>query len=258
MKKNTYTLAYEACEKLFSESGQIPTIEVIKQLIGISSLNTISIAIKDWKKNLSKTRQVNINDPDGTPSFLHEIISDIWQQALLQATDNLQAQWEECRIRQQLLADKESDLIEERIRALHSTMLTEQKLQEEITNLKNELAQITLKSAQDHERIDNLISLTSELKSNNSAHLMQLNEARENFVRLEKQYNKEHDWALKRIDEEKSLCQQNAQHEIQRLLSECHGYKKSAALLQAKVDAMAAQTKDYQAIIGALEKRLSD
>ena len=257
MKKNTYTLAYEACEKLFSESGQIPTIEAIKLLIGISSLNTISIAIKDWKKNLSKTRQVNINDSDGAPSFLREAISDIWQQALLQATDNLQSQWEECRIQQQLLADKESDLIEERIRAQHLTLLTEQKLQEEITNLKSELAQMSLKSAQDHERIDNLISLTSELKANNSAHLIQLDQARDNYVLLEKQYNKEHDWALKRIDEEKSLCQQNAQHEIKRLQAECHSHKKSAALLQAKVDAMTAQTKDYQAIIGALEKRLS-
>lgn len=257
MKKNTYTLAYEACEKLFSESGQIPTIENIKQLIGISSLNTISIAIKDWKKNLSKTRQFNTNEPAGAPSFLQEAISDIWQQALEQATENLQAQWEECRIQQQLLADKESDLIEERIRTQHLTLLTEQQHQEEITNLRNELVQMTVNSAQDRVRIDNLNSLISELKSNNSALLMQLNQVRDNYVRLENQYNKEHDWALKRIDEEKSLCHENAQHEIRRLQSKCHSYKKSAALLQAKVDAMTLQTKDYQAIISALEKRLS-
>lgn len=257
MKKNTYTLAYEACEKLFSESGQIPTIETIKQVIRINSLNTISTAIKDWKKNLSKAKQFNLNDHSGIPSFLSAAILDIWQQAQLCANNNLQAQWEEIRIQKQSLADKESELIEERIRTQQLTLLAEQKLQEEILHLKNEISQLNQKSEQDHEHLNQLNSLISETNLNNSDLLMQLKQARENTVKLEHQYNKEHEWALNRIEEEKNLCQQNAQHVIHRLQAECDRNKKSAALLQAKVDALTAQTKDYKARIIELEKKYS-
>jgi Plasmid replication region DNA-binding N-term len=49
IKKSTYTRAYEACEAFFAETGQMPTIDAIKPLIGVNSPSTISSAIKAWK-----------------------------------------------------------------------------------------------------------------------------------------------------------------------------------------------------------------
>ena len=53
IKISTYTRAYEACETFFAETGQLPTIDAIKPLIGINSPSTISSAIKAWKAALS-------------------------------------------------------------------------------------------------------------------------------------------------------------------------------------------------------------
>jgi hypothetical protein len=42
IKISTYTRAYEACEAFFAETGQMPTIDAIKPLIGVNSPSTIS------------------------------------------------------------------------------------------------------------------------------------------------------------------------------------------------------------------------
>ena len=49
IKNSTYTRAYEACEAFFAETGQMPTIDAIKPIIGVNSPSTISSAIKAWK-----------------------------------------------------------------------------------------------------------------------------------------------------------------------------------------------------------------
>ena len=55
IKKSTYMRAYGACEAFFAETGQMPTIDAIKPLIGVNSPSTISSAIKAWKAALSQT-----------------------------------------------------------------------------------------------------------------------------------------------------------------------------------------------------------
>lgn len=258
MKKNTYTLAYEACEKLLAESGRIPTIEIIKQIIGINSPNTISAAIKDWKKSLPKTTGIDIKNDAAIPPSVLEAASAIWQQALLQANNNLHEQLEKIQLEQTVLTNKESELFDERIRIHHLSQLNEQNYLNEISILKAKINSLSIDLTKNKERVEYFRSIISDYEKNNASLLTQLSQEREKFNRLENQYNKEHDWALKRIEEEKHICNLKTHNEIERLKSESYRNKKNKELIQAKLDTMSKQVKSYKDKILEFEKRHSD
>jgi len=99
IKKTTYTRAYEACEAFFAETGQMPTIDAIKPIIGVNSPSTISSAIKAWKNALSQTIKKDQGLLPGVPTSLTDTVNALWQQALTEARqvfneryDGLQAQ----------------------------------------------------------------------------------------------------------------------------------------------------------------------
>jgi len=57
IKQSTYQRAREACDAFFTETGQVPTIEAIKPIIGINSPSTISSAgNKHWPSLLKPIR----------------------------------------------------------------------------------------------------------------------------------------------------------------------------------------------------------
>ena len=85
IKKSTYTRALEACEAFFIETGQVPTIDAIKPLIGVNSPSTISSAIKDWKLALATTIKTDQGALPGVPAALTESHSGCWQLALAEA-----------------------------------------------------------------------------------------------------------------------------------------------------------------------------
>jgi DNA repair exonuclease SbcCD ATPase subunit len=257
MKKSTYTLAYEACEKLFSESGQLPTIETIKHIININSPNTISSAIKDWKKALPQSVKTSFNTSE-MPAFLFETISTIWQQALIQASNIYNVQLKEIQEKQARLASKEAELFDEKIRIEHLSQFNEQKHLDQIANLNLEIIRLTAESAKIIEQIEHYRSLATDYVKNNDLLLKQLNQERDKFKRLEHQYNKEHDWALNRIAEEKSISQQNTQNEIERLKSESSRNRQHKEHIQAKLETATRQINEYKARIQELERSLSD
>jgi hypothetical protein len=76
--------------------------------------------------------------------------------------------------------------------------------------------------------------------------------------RLEIQYDKEHDWALMRIEEEKDRHRQQTQQEMLRLQAETTRSKQDLDLLQAKFDMMVRQQDVNRDRISELERSLSD
>src|SRR5665647_383040 len=89
IKKSTYTRAYEACEAFFAETGQMPTIDAIKPIIGVNSPSTISSAIKAWKNDLSQTIRKDQGVLPGVPANLTDTVNALWQQALAEARQAL-------------------------------------------------------------------------------------------------------------------------------------------------------------------------
>lgn len=258
MKKNTYTRAYEACEVFFIESGQIPTIDIIKPLINVNSPTTISNAIKDWKQALSQSIRKNPGNNPGLPKPLMDVVNALWEQALAEAKNVLNEQAFELQGKQADLEAKELALDIEATRVHQLIQLTEQKFQEEINYLKKELNRITTESISLATQTECFRKIASENEKINAVLIEEVRQEKDKFARLERQYDKEHEWALKRIEEEKNNHQLQTHNEMQRLKSEATRSKQSSELIQAKLEIMLKQAIENRDTIIELERNLAD
>jgi hypothetical protein len=258
MKQSTHTLAYDACEAFFLETGLMPTIEAIKSIIEINSPTTISNAIKDWKQGLSQSVKRNQNANPDTPDVLINAINGIWEQALLEAHNALKQHKVELEKTQNALALKENALNDEEKHIRHLVQLTEQKYQEEIVYLKKELNRLLTESTALTEQGEQFRKLASEHDKKNAILNEQLRQEQEKYSRLEKQYENEHSWSLKRIEEEKNNYKQQVQNEMSRLQSEASRNRQSNELLQAKLELVIDQLNDERNKALDLERNLAN
>ena len=143
IKISTYTRAYEACEAFFAETGQMPTIDAIKPLIGVNSPSTISSDIKAWKAALSQTVKKDPGLLPGVPASLTDMVNALWQHALIEARQVFNERYDELQVQQAALIAKETILNEESARIQQLLQLTEQKFQAEIAYLKKESERLT-------------------------------------------------------------------------------------------------------------------
>ena len=250
IKKNTYTLAYEACESYFSETGRMPTIETIKPIINVNSPTTISNAIKDWKSGLSQAKNKSQHHNPAIPETLNVAIISIWEQALAEAKKMLDEQIIELQANESELANKEKALRDEATQVQQLVQMTEQKHKEEIIRLNTE--KINLTEQNEHHR-----TMAFEMEMKNAVLNEQIRQEQDKYFRLENQYDKEHEWALKRIEEEKSSYKQHIAYEMDRLKSETLRSKQFSEELQSKLDILTNQMNENQNITIELERKLS-
>jgi chromosome segregation ATPase len=258
MKKTTYSLAYEACEAFFAESGQMPTIKAIKPIIGVNSPSVISSAIKAWKTALSQAVRKGQGISPGTPKELQDALAGLWELALFEAGNTVKSQLAAVQAQQAALDTKEAALDDETKRIQQIVNLTEQKLQEEINYLKKEITRLSAESSVLAEQNRHYQTVANEFEKKNAVLGEEIRQEQAKSKRLEIQYDKEHDWALKRISEEKESYRLHIHNEMSRLQSEANRSKQTAELLQAKCDLATQETAAAQCNIMALERSLSD
>jgi len=257
-KKSTYTRAYEACEAFFAETGQMPTIDTIRPIIGVNSPSTISSAIKAWKNALSQTIKKDQGVLPGVPACLTDTVNSLWQQALTEARRIFNERYDELQAQQTTLAAKEEILNEESARIQQLLHLSEQKFQDEIAYLKKEIERLTSDSRLLTEQTERYRSLATEVEKENAVIKETIKQEQDKVQRLEIQYDKEHDWALMRIEEEKDHHRQQTQQEMLRLQGETTRSKQNLDLLQAKFDRMLKQNNANRDSISELERSISD
>jgi len=258
IKISTYTRAYEACEAFFAETGQMPTIDAIKPIIGVNSPSTISSAIKAWKNALSQTVKKDQGVLPGVPASLTNTVNALWQQALTEARQVFNERYDELQVQQADLIAKETILNDESARIQQLLQLTEQKFQEEITYLKKESERLTEDSRLLTEHAERYRSLATEAEKDNAVLTETIKQEQDKVQRLELRYDKEHDWALMRIEEEKDSHRQQTQQEMQRLQTETTRSKQAVDLMQAKFDMLSRQQEVNRDRISELERSLSD
>jgi chromosome segregation ATPase len=258
IKKSTYARAYEACEQFFAETGQMPTIDAIKPVIGVNSPSTISSAIKAWKNDLSHTIRKDQGLLPGVPASLTDTVNALWQQALAEARQVFNERYDELQAQQTALAAKETVLNEESVRVQQLLHLSEQKFQEEIAYLKKESDRLTADAIRLSEQTERYRALATEVEKDNAVLNETIKQEQDKVQRLEIHYDKEHDWALMRIEEEKDSHRQQTQQEMLRLQAETTRSKQDLDLLQAKFDRMVQQNDVCRNSISELERSLSD
>jgi len=258
IKTSTYTRAYEACEAFFAETGQMPTIDAIKPLIGVNSPSTISSAIKAWKNALSQTIKKDQGVLPGVPVSLTDTVNALWQHALTEARQVFNERYDELQAQQVALVAQEAILNEESARIQQLLQLTEQKFQEEIAYLKKESERLTEDSRLLTEHAERYRSLATEAEKDNAVLTETIKQEQDKVQRLELRYDKEHDWALMRIEEEKDSHRQQTQQEMLRLQTETTRSKQAVDLMQAKFDMLSRQQEVNRDRISELERSLSD
>jgi chromosome segregation ATPase len=258
IKKSTYTRAYDACGHFFAETGQIPTIDTIKPIIGTNSPSTISTAIKDWKSSLSQTIGPDQRIISSTPDALTDAMSEVWKLAVSEANKSIKEKEDDLQSRELDLANKEANLYSESNRMKQLVYVTEQKYISEIDYLKKEINRLTAESSYLLEQTNQFRTLATSVEMKNAVLTEEIRHEKEKLIRLETQYEKEHDWSLKRINEEKDTYRQQIQNEMQRLQSEAYRNKLSAELLQAKLEIMTKQSNEKIIKIEELDKALSE
>ena len=258
IKISTYTRAYEACEAFFAETGQMPTIDTIKPIIGVNSPSTISSSIKAWKAALSQTVKKDQGVLPGVPASLSDTVNALWQQALTEARQVFNERYDELQAQQAALVAQETILDEESARIQPLLQLTEQKYQEEIAYLKKESERLTEESRLLTEHAERYRTLATEAEKDNAVLKETIKQEQDKVQRLEVRYDKEHDWALMRIEEEKDRHRQQTQQEMLRLQTETTRSKQDLDLLLAKFDRVVKQNDVYRDSISELERSLSD
>ena len=258
IKISTYTRAYEACDAFFAETGQMPTIDAIKPLIGVNSPSTISSAIKTWKNDLSQTIKKDQGVLPGVPTSLTDTVNALWQHALTEARQVFNERYDELQAQQAALVAQEAILNEESARIQPLLQLTEQKFQDEIAYLKKESERLIEESRLLTEQTERYRTLATEAEKDNAVLKETIKQEQDKVQRLEIRYDKEHDWALMRIEEEKDIHRQQTQQEMLRLQTETTRSKQAVDLMQAKFGRMSRQQEVNRDRISELERSLSD
>jgi hypothetical protein len=257
IKKNTYTLAYEACELYFSETGLMPTIEAIKSNICINSPTTISTAIKDWKQALSQSLKSNQTNP-ALPKSLMDAMLNIWELSLSEVRNALHDKAIELQEKQSELESRENALNDETKHVQQILILTEQNYQEKINQLKSEIDRLIGESISIAAQTEHLRFSAIEFEKSNAVLTEQIRQEQDKYCRLEVLYEKEHEWAIKRIEEEKNSYKEQVQYEMQRMQSEIARNKQANELLQAKFNLTASQADEYRNKITELERNITE
>jgi chromosome segregation ATPase len=236
----------------------MPTIDAIKPIIGVNSPSTISSAIKAWKNALSQSIKKDQGLLPGVPASLTDTVNTLWQHALDEARQVFNEKHEELQARQADLTAKETILNDEAARIQQLLQLTEQKYQEEIAYLKKESARLTEESRLLTEQAERYRAIATEVEKDNAVLKETIKQEQDKVQRLEIQYDKEHDWALMRIEEEKDSHRQQTQQEMLRLQAETTRSKQAVDLMQAKFDRISRQQEVNRDRISELERSLSD
>jgi chromosome segregation ATPase len=208
MTKNTdtYALAYECCDTVFLEDGRFPTIDAIRDRIHVNSPAVIKRAMNDWTLHFVEKHRRRLEHPT-MPAVIVDAAESLWKLALLQAEQsyserkavltNQEYEWKrQIAELEKTLADRQSAW------EIDRTQLTNvlQAKTEFISEVKSQLEMTTARLDESERALSDtrqsLSRVEGTLTEARSAHAMQ---AKEWMVK----FDQDHDWHLKRIEEEK-------------------------------------------------------
>lgn len=85
---DTYQLAYTCCETILKELNRFPTIDLIRERIGVNSPNTIKKAMNDWTASFAKQyieqQQSKMHCPE-VPNLLTDAVYQLWKLSVNEA-----------------------------------------------------------------------------------------------------------------------------------------------------------------------------
>ena len=206
---DTYALAYQACDQVLTETAKFPTIDRIRERIGVNSPATIKRAIHDWTVAFAEKHLDTLHRPE-IPVALVDACDQLWRLAVKQA--------------EQALTRERENLAQERqdwARQAADTEATIQRLQATVQQLQTTIAsQQTALAGLQSERVEqDAQSAATEqaLTTLQAAHTQLEQQLTRERQRAETQQRDTEAWYQRRIVEERELAANKAQNELRHL-----------------------------------------
>jgi len=243
---DTYARAVEACDLILFETGKFPTIDSVRDRIGVNSPTTINKAIKHWTEAFAKKHYEKKTQPD-VPTVLFNAVEAVWRLAVTQAQQayalkEIEFQQQIADLNQLLSHTREESErnrqgLEEALALLQEAHANAGEMQEAIDHVDKESNDKTFRISQ----------LEFQLQETNARHESEKKD-------WDATRESDHAWSLKRIEEEKELAANRWQDKVGQLnntvaaLKESEGaLRQSAYLARKDVDVLNSRIKELEA-----------
>lgn len=242
---DTYQLAYACCETILKELNRFPTIDLIRERIGVNSPNTIKKAMNDWTTSFAKQyieqQQSKIFCPE-VPNILTDAVYQLWKHSVKEAEQ---------------LANEKVDILKTQLNELQMTVDQQQTaLLASQQELINETSKLEAAQAQINELIhNNELNKTELLKCQQREQALtnSLKEQGKREIEIKEQHiqrlQQEQEWMQRRILEERALAAEKWQTKQQQQEDQLVFLK-----LQTKEAQTLIQTQNKQ-LLEEIEKR---
>lgn len=246
-RTDTYSLAYECCDAVFFEEGRFPTIDAIRDRIHVNSPAVIKRAMNDWTLHFVEKHRRKLENPN-MPAVIVDAAESLWKLALNQAESEYEVRNREIALREsewksQILSmendlkEKETNWHDGRERMNNEILVKSESIKEfagklDVTANQLREAETLLSTAQ-----QSLSRVEGALAESRSAQEIQ---AKEWSAKLER----EHDWHLKRIEEEKDAVRDHYSKTITKLNQSLEIGKMDQESLRARLTRIMNQVGD--------------
>ncbi len=199
---DTYVLAYACCETILKELSRFPTIDLIRERIGVNSPNTIKKAMNDWTEAFAKQyieQQHSALDCPGVPSVLTGALTQLWQTTVAEAQLNYAGQAAALQTELDQLqhtVDQQQDVLTAADQALTQAGLKQDALSAQIASLTSEQTELQAKLCNAQQREQDLNKALEQHQQRET----------ELIAQHQQRLEQEQDWMQRRILEERELA----------------------------------------------------
>ncbi|WP_156829927.1 DNA-binding protein [Methylovulum miyakonense] len=221
---DTYARAYDCCDAVFTELGRFPTIDLIRERIGVNSPVTIKKAMNEWTRHFAEQHFDKLNRPD-VPVALAQAMEQAWKLAVVEAE---KAYLQKERGYQQTVADQQAAmdaLAQDKAGLAQTLAAVEARLAEsegQVVALRGEL----------EAQAETVRLLSGQRDATEQQLTQQLALAVEQDLRWRQQQEQDQAWFARRILEERQFAEDKLKDKLERQALQVAVLRESEAALQ--------------------------
>ena len=244
---DTYARAYDCCDAVFTELGRFPTIDLIRERIGVNSPTTIKKAMNEWTQHFAEKHFDKLNRPD-VPAALANAMEQAWklavteaEKAYVQKEQGYQDTIAESRVTMAGLEQEKAFLNQTLGQARGQLEQREQQIQELRQQLETQ-AQALLQMA------GQLVDAEKQLTDKQT--LMQ-----EQHQRWQQQQEQDQAWFARRILEERQFAEDKLKDKLERQALQIAALRESEAALQNTCTRLRQELRQSEAALAESQQK---
>jgi hypothetical protein len=245
---DTYARAYDCCDAVFTELGRFPTIDLIRERIGVNSPVTIKKAMNEWTRHFAERHFDKLNRPD-IPVALAHAMEQAWKLAVLEA--------------EKAYLQKEQDYQQ----TLAENQITIDGLQQEKAFLNQTLGEARGQLAEGERKIQALrqqqdtqaqalAQLAEKLADAEKQLAGQETLMQEQTRRLQQQQEQDQAWFARRLLEERQFVEDKLKDKLERQALQITALRESEAALQNTCAGLRQEVRRSEAALGESRQKM--